>query len=184
MAIGSRSMRVRLALLLVSLLASVPLTDAWAASPDSKTYAVYAGRRMPLAEVRHNHCHDGKAPEIRCFASADQRDVDIHEIETTGGDPRKQAVEGSAITGVYYVVFYEHADYGGASFMASVSYPNLGSIGWNDAVSSFKSLNGQRPKWWEHSDYGGSAWHWASGAQVPNVGSAANDRFSSVRNVP
>ena len=84
----------------------------------------------------------------------------------------------------FYVTFYQHASYGGSSLTASQPIDNLGVYGWNDAISSFKSLYSQRPKWWAHADYGIPSWHWPAGAEVSNVGSGANDTFSAVRNVP
>jgi hypothetical protein len=89
-----------------------------------------------------------------------------------------------AALATYYVTFYEHASYGGASYTASQPISDLTAWGWNDHVTSFKSLNGQRPKWWENAGYSPPTWQWAAGAWVSNVGSAANDRFSSVANVP
>jgi hypothetical protein len=83
-----------------------------------------------------------------------------------------------------YVAFWEHANYGGYSFTASQSIADLRSYGWNDAITSFKSFSGQRPKWWEHVNYGTPSWQWATGAWVANVGEGANDTFSSVKNAP
>jgi hypothetical protein len=82
------------------------------------------------------------------------------------------------------VTFYQHASYGGASFTASQPQPDLQNFGWNDVISSFKSLNGQRPKWWDHIGYVAPAWQWSAGAWVSYVGDGANDRFSSAKNVP
>lgn len=83
-----------------------------------------------------------------------------------------------------YVTFFEHSSYGGVSYTGSQPLPSLVTIGWNDAISSFKSLNGQRPRWWEHTDYTGLAWQSSAGAWVRYVTDGANDRFSSVKNVP
>jgi hypothetical protein len=99
----------------------------------------------------------------------------------SGASGPSQTVATSA---TYYVTFYEHASYGGASYTASQSISDLSAWGWNDHVTSFKSLNGQRPKWWENAGYTPPTWQWAAGAWVSNVGSAANDRFSSVANMP
>ncbi len=79
---------------------------------------------------------------------------------------------------------FAHENYGGSSFSASVSYSHLGILGWNDMITSFKSLNGQHPKFWHDAEYGLPAWQWAVGARVPNVGPGANDKFSAMRNVP
>lgn len=52
-------------------------------------------------------------------------------------------------------------------------------------MTSFKSRNGGHPKFGSDANSSGvPAWQWPAGAQVPNVGNAANDRVSSIRNVP
>jgi hypothetical protein len=58
------------------------------------------------------------------------------------------------------------------------------AIGWNDQISSFKSLNDGRPKWWRDINFAGTAWQWGAGAWTPYVGDGANDQFSSVANEP
>lgn len=146
------------------------------------------GRPIPLSQVAQYHCHDGAYPVIRCFATGAERDHDI------GADPGNDGSTGWPATGLlapagslisfYYVTFYQDESYGGSSFTASQSIANLGDYGWNDAITSFRSLNGQRPKWWENVNYVTPSWQWPAGAWVPNVGQGANDTFSSVKNVP
>jgi hypothetical protein len=133
-----------------------------------------AGRPIRLLDVSRYHCHDVGASRIACFRTAGARDQDL----------RRRTLGTLATTGVYYVTWYEHSNYGGASFAASQSYSDLSSLGWNDAISSFKSLNGQRPKFWSDAGYGLPAWQWPAGAWVSYVSDPANDRFSSVQNVP
>lgn len=90
----------------------------------------------------------------------------------SGASDPSQTVATSA---TYYVTFYEHASYGGASYTASQSISNLGEWGWNDHVTSLKSLNGQRPKWWENAGYTPPTWQW--GDQLPEA--VANARSVS-----
>jgi len=68
--------------------------------------------------------------------------------------------------------------------MTSAEWPDLGTIGWAHKISSFKSLNSGRPRWWAGASYTGTYWQWAAGAQVSYVGDGANDRFRSVKNLP
>lgn len=143
--------------------------------------AVYGGDEIALTDAPLHHCHDGAFPEIRCFDTTTERDVDAagvvvaEELGPTGD------VQALALT--YYVTFYEDVSYGGYSFTVAQPYPDLRTIGWNDVISSFKSLNGQRPRWYEDVDYGLPSWQWVAGAHVSNVGTA-NDRISAVKNVP
>jgi hypothetical protein len=143
--------------------------------------ATYQGSAIALADVATHHCHDGAYPVIRCFDSAEElaEDVVSYTIDVAGGLLGPEPQPGS-----YYVTWYEAANYGGSSFTASASYSNLGIFGWGDRISSFKSLNNGRPKWWRDPSFAGTAWHWLAGAQVSYVGDGANDQFSSVANVP
>jgi hypothetical protein len=130
---------------------------------------------------RERHCHDGAYPRVRCFATARMRDADAASVIASRPSSRTSDV---GLAGAYYVTIYEHRDYGGSSLMLSQSHADLRDIGWNDAISSFRSAADGRPKWWNDVGYAGTSWHWSTGAQVSFVGSTANDRFSSVRNVP
>lgn len=144
------------------------------------------GQTIELDQVVLYHCHDGSYPTIRCFHEAGERDADA-DLESGPASLVGSLESVSAATtqaATFYVTFYQHASYGGSSLTASQPIDNLGVYGWNDAISSFKSLYGQRPKWWANADYGIPSWHWPAGAEVSNVGSGANDTFSAVRNVP
>jgi hypothetical protein len=144
-----------------------------AVTATANTGATLAGRSIPVSDVRLYHCHNARAAVYSCFASASERDRDA-----------RRATRYLAAGSVAYVILYEHAYYGGASITLFDPVAHLGSLGWNDAVSSFKSLNGQRPKWWRDTYFAGTAWRWTAGAWVSYVGDAANDQFSSVDNVP
>lgn len=136
--------------------------------------ATFRGARIPLREIRQHHCHNARHAVIRCFASSAERDQDL-------AGSRFAVTAGTAVA---YVTFFEHAYYGGSSLTVTEPIPHLGTLGWNDAISSFKSLNGQKPKWWPDTYYAGLPWQWGAGAWVSYVGDGANDRFSSVKNVP
>ncbi len=153
-------------------------------SPET-VRARLGGSMISLDKVPSFHCHDGRHPVIDCFASEGERDDDARTVAHDGrrADAAPEAdIESTQLP--YYVTFYEHASYGGASYTTWQWLPNLTAIYWNDIVTSFKSLNGQRPKWFVDADYGPPSHQWAAGAWVANVGDSANDRFSSVKNVP
>lgn len=135
--------------------------------------ALLDGRSIPLSEVSRFHCHDRDAPTIRCFSTSAERDRDLD----TGAAGLMDADQP-------FVTVYRDEDYHGNSLVIYDPIRNLGVYGWNDRITSFKSLNGQRPRLYSHVDYGTPAWRWTAGAWVPNVGSEANDATSSIRNEP
>lgn len=144
--------------------------------------AMHGDTAIPLGNVAQYSCHDGAYPVIRCFDSAAERDRDM--LARTTDMASLGQVGPDSVTVTYYVTWFAAANYGGSSFTASASYANLGLVGWNDAISSFKSLNNGRPKWWQAINFTGTAWRWLAGAWVSYVGDGANDQFSSVANVP
>lgn len=171
MEFGRRLFLVAAAVLTAAATISPPVTDA----ATGMLRATFRGERIALREVRQHHCHKTRHAVIRCFATSAQRDQDL--------DGRRLSLVAGA-SSVAYVTFFEHAYYGGSSLTVADEIPHLGTLGWNDAISSFKTLNGRRPKWWSDTYYGGLAWQWSAGAWVSYVGDGANDRFSSVKHVP
>jgi hypothetical protein len=152
-----------------------------ATTPDGVT-AQYRGQEIALGEVASHHCHDLAYPVIQCFDSAAERDLDLIVESVVVTTSRLLGPEPEPPTP--YVTWYAATNYGGSSFTASQSYADLGVLSWNDSISSFKSLNGGRPKWWQGTNYTSTSWRWLAGAQVSYVGDPANDQFSSVQNVP
>ena len=78
-----------------------------------------------------------------------------------------------------YVIVFEHGQYAGASMSLSQDYSYLGTIGWNDKISSFKSF-GASGKFWENAPSGGFAYFFGSTTWVAYVGDQFNDRFSAL----
>jgi hypothetical protein len=155
----------------------IPASTAGAGNGDLR--ALHGGKQIALMQVAQFHCHDASFPVIECFDTALERDLDF---AVTPSGVTSEAVSNAPTAS--YVTWFDAINYGGSSFTASVSYSDLGVLGWNDRISSFKSLNGGRPKWWRDTGFLGTAWRWPAGAQVPNVGTDANDQWSSVANVP
>lgn len=146
---------------------------------------------IELSDVGQYHCHDFDYPIIRCFQTELERDADAEsmglssEVSVSGRTELSAALAVQlAATAVTYVRWYEHSNYAGASFWTANPLPDLTIIGWNDRISSFKSINGGHPKWWQDSNYNGPSSQWVTSAWVPYVGDTLNDRFSSVQNVP
>lgn len=175
-----RAIGASVAVLATALIASSSSITS-AATPGGAT-AEYHGHQIALGEVASHHCHDLAYPVIRCFDSAAERDLDLIVESVAVTTSRLLGPEPEPPTS--YVTWYAAANYGGSSFTASQSYADLGVLSWNDSISSFKSLNGGRPKWWQGTNYTGTSWRWLAGAQVSYVGDSANDQFSSVQNVP
>lgn len=148
---------------------NVAATGTEAARPR----AILEGQAIPLGDVSRYHCHDRDDLVIRCFRDEAARDDDI------GRGPA-----GRGLLADPYVTFYKDEDYGGTSFTAYASIASLATYGWNDLISSFKSLSNGRPHWYRDINYGIPDWRWSAGAWVRNVGSGANDAISSVKNDP
>ncbi len=62
----------------------------------------------------------------------------------------------------------------------SQDYAQLSSIGWNDQISSFQSVNAGAGTFHHDVQMTGLAYPFCCGQIVDNVGSAHNDKFSSV----
>jgi hypothetical protein len=165
-------------LLLSSVLLALPLalsSPVAAASPDlalTRT-ATLNGQSIPLTDVSKHSCTDADYPVIRCFNS-----------EAALLDNMSAASQGVGgllpLIGTTYCVWYWDGNYGGASFYQTLIEPNLSVYSWNDAISSFKELNGHYCLWYQDNNYSGISWNWGAGKSVSYVGDGANDKFSSV----
>jgi hypothetical protein len=146
--------------------------------PAQVTAALY-GQPIPLKDVVNHHCHDLDMPTIRCFDTAEERDGDAMGLVSEG-----LTLQPLSLLNLTYALVYTAPDYGGSSMLISSPVPDLGVLGWNNVISSFKSTNGGRPKWWANANYGGDMSQWAASAWVPYVGDDVDNTFSSVKNVP
>jgi hypothetical protein len=77
------------------------------------------------------------------------------------------------------VCLYEHANYGGWEKCFSSDQANFVSLGINDVVSSVKIFGGAKAELYEHVNYGGFKQVYTN--NVPWVGNAVNDKFSSLK---
>ena len=133
------------------------------------------GRSLEPGRVGEYHCHDLDYPAIRCFKSGAALDAAIAERLGIGAD-----AEPLAASGVSYVRIYVDASFGGNSMLISNPYNKLGDIGWNDRVSSFKTLTSAGGDFWQHTFGAGWAYAFCCYSNVTYVGNAYNDQFSSV----
>lgn len=135
------------------------------------------GRPIALDDVARYHCHDADYPLIHCFLS--QQDL-LDSVARYTADAEAEV----GATGTAYVRAYADASFGGSSFTFTADYSNLGTIGWNDRISSFLSLNCGAGEFREHAGYAGFRYPFWCGDRVAYVGDAYNDRFSAVRRQP
>ena len=75
---------------------------------------------------------------------------------------------------------YDNANYSGGSIYLSQDYADLGTIGWNDRITSFKVVNGGSGVFRWDAGPGGASYSFCCGSQVSNIGSTWNDQISAV----
>jgi hypothetical protein len=127
------------------------------------------GRSLPVAAINKFHCEVLDYPRVHCFRSEAARDAKV-----------LSAIRGPAAVPTGYVTAWQDASFGGPSVTLTTDVSNLGSIGWNDRITSFKAVSGASGRFYEHAGYGGIYYAFCCGAQVSNVGQTYNDKFSSL----
>ena len=136
--------------------------------------ATLDGTPISLARAATLSCHDFDYPVLRCFTSATAMGVDAARRASES----KANVAPDSLIGGGYVTAFEHALYAGAAVGLSTNQPWLGSIGWNDRISSFKSF-GATGNFQENSPGGGFVFSFGATTTVPSLNGTYNDRFSS-----
>jgi len=155
---------------------SISQASVAGAGSSADLTAMLDGHRIDLQRVSDYHCHDLDYPVIRCYRSAE--DLDRAIADRVGRDPGSLSPQG--VTAVAYVRVYTDASYGGTSLLISTPYDHLGAVGWNDRISSFKTLTSAGGSFWQHDLHSGWAYPFCCSSTVPYVGDAYNDQFSSV----
>jgi hypothetical protein len=150
--------------------------------------AAYEGVPIDPHTASRYFCHTRDYPAVRCFASQAEVDEDLGWVEPTapGGTAASAASSSSDVSpdwpqGVAYSIAYWDINYGGSALTLFGALPNLGIIGWNDSISSIKSVNCGIPWYYIDANYGGIYWQNACNVWLPNLYSS-NDTFSSVVN--
>jgi hypothetical protein len=164
--------------LLVVMAAILSPLAAAPAEADAPLRVILNGHTISPTDASSLHCTDVFYPRIDCFSDAARRDDVVRRRR------RLTATSSASLSSVVYVTFYADINFGGASFSTAGAISDLTAVGWNDRISSFKSLNGGRPAWWRDAGFAGTLWRWSAGTWVSYVGDGANDQFSSVANVP
>jgi hypothetical protein len=123
---------------------------------------------------------------VRCFASQAEVDADLGWVEPT--EPGRAAAAASASggtpdwpQGTAYSIAYWDINYGGSALTLFGALSNLGILGWNDSISSLKSVNCGIPRYYVDAGYGGTYWQNGCNVWSPTLNSY-NDTFSSVVN--
>lgn len=161
--------RARLTGLAMSATLSVSvLVSTGVVAADTGPRAELDGRSIPLRSVGKHHCHDLDYPRITCFATRKRLGAELDAAAVARG-----------ITALSYVRIYEDEAYQGSSMALSQGYANLGSIGWNDRISSFRVLNDGAGVFREHAGPSGASYAFCCDDAVTNLGSW-NDIISAV----
>ena len=169
--------------LLVALAALLASAGPVAARDGPEIIADLEGRRIASSEVGEYHCHDLDFPRIHCFTSSAEVEAAVAALGVDPGPAPAGSASNDALAALAtsYVRIFADANFAGSSAYLSVNYSNLGSIGWNDRISSFYGLSSARGEFREHVDYAGFTYGFCCNQQVSYVGDAYNDKFSSAR---
>ena len=157
---------------LLALLAVILVASPAAARPTSAATAgkvLLDGSVATISAATEYHCHDLKL-RLECFTSAQARNRTVRATIAT-------TTVSAASSG--YVIAWADASYLGASVVLSQDYANLGSIGWNDRISSYKVYTSLTGAFYQHSSYWGTTKYFCCFSNVAYVGNAYNDLFSS-----
>jgi hypothetical protein len=126
---------------------------------------------ISLAQAGTLSCHDFDYPVLHCFATPEALERDVTQRVRTNAVPAAVAATG-------YVTSWEHAGYAGSQMTLSADQPWLGSIGWNDRISSFKSF-GASGRFLENSPGSGFVYFFGSSSQISFLSNYYNDKFSA-----
>lgn len=165
-----------LRMLALALTALILAASPAAAAEPGQLRAVLDGQPATVSQAAAYHCHDLRAGVLECYTDAADRDNAVaaklgHEASEVLG------TLGSASTG--YVIVWADPTYAGASAVLSQDYANLGSIGWNDRISSYKVYTTYTGAFYDQANYQGLTQYYCCFSQVSYVGAQYNDIFSS-----
>lgn len=128
------------------------------------------GQPSSSREAERFHCELLDYPTIHCFRIERERNA-VVEATLAAESTIDVATSG-------YVIAYQDASYAGPSVALTSDKDDLSSIGWNDRITSFRSMSATG-RFYENNYYGGLVYAFSSGQTVPNVGDTFNDKFSS-----
>jgi hypothetical protein len=180
---------VRFSSLLVAVATALVMPScAYGVDRTQDPTATYMGQGIDPREASHHFCHTRDYPIVRCFDSQAEVDADLGWVEPQApgqnGRPTADAAASSsppAFTGPYTIAYWD-INYGGSALTLYYAVGNLDALGWNDAISSIKSINCGVPRYWTDANYSGVYWQNGCNVWSPNLYSQ-NDMFSSVQNL-
>ncbi len=146
--------------------------DSSVTGPPGPVVADLAGHTIAVGEIPHWYCHDLDFPRIHCFATA----AELEHALATHQSARPAGTAGASID----LAICADANWQGGTTVISQAYPDLGTIGWNDKISSFKVLNGVAGHFATDIYNSGAYDYFAPYQLTTYVGNAWNDTFSSV----
>lgn len=162
----------------ITVVLSLVTTMAWSTTVAGVTItADLDGRAISPAWAGEYYCHDLDFPRIHCFRTQSALDTAVSAL---GIGPLAFQPQTSGVT---YVRIFVDEGFSGASAYLSQDYTNLGTIGWNDKITSFIVVNSQSGRFYTDSYYTGTNYFFCCNSWVANVGETFNDKFSSVRNL-
>jgi hypothetical protein len=155
------------------------LIPSAAAAQTSPIKADFNGRPIPASEVVKYHCSALDYPVIHCYSSQTARDA--ADARLTMPRAANQASSPAVPTATGYVIAYVDVSYAGASISLSTNYANLTSIGWNDRISSLKSIGNGSGDFYQNAYYVGWIYGFCCNQAIWYVGDFYNDQFSSLQ---
>ena len=166
--------------------AAATATSASSADPGTNDVTViYHGHNIVPTLASHYFCHTRDYPIVRCFDSQPEVEADLGLTEPLGSDQASQSTampdDITPASGVAYTIAYTNSNYGGTALTVYGAIAALGDIGWNDAISSIKSVNCGIQRYYVNANYSGSYWQNSCNVWSSDLGSY-NDTFSSVIN--
>ena len=164
------SVRATLLACLALVLSTASVTAQPTLDTNSPVAVVLDGRFIGTATPAAAHCDDLIPGVLECFSRMSERDT-VAEL--------RMALSPTGVSSSGYVVAYQDASFLGASVVLSQDYSNLGSIGWNDRISSYKVYTPLTGYFYGDAGYTGGMTSFCCNSQVSYVGDARNDSFSS-----
>ena len=129
------------------------------------------GHAIPVSAIPDLYCHDLDYPVILCFESADALESGL--ATALGSAP----LTGEALP---FVAIYQDIGLSGPYSLLAADYDNLSAIGWNDRISSFKSLNGYGGPFLTDAIHSGTFSAFSPGAPGTYVARCYKHRLRSV----
>lgn len=139
------------------------------------------GDPIAVRDVGRYHCHDLAYPRFHCFRTAERLEAAVAAMgRPTTSRIGTRSVAIASTTAISYVRIYELSSYAGSSAYLSQSYSNLGTIGWDNKISSFKSVNFGYGVFYTSTSFTGTTRSFYGGDAVSSLGTLDNT-FSSVQ---